>query len=175
MYHDGQAPYGIWPVRAAYASREWLDDQAPQADYAFLTVGSQVIDGRVRTLQSVVGGDILVTERPPPEWTVVVGYPAQKGGGAIICLNRTFARRGYPAFRCGGFVNGTSGGPWLSDYSAGTGRGALYGVTGGRYQGGCVSFVSYTSGFDVGALGVFAQASAGAAPDELPDPRSSPC
>ena len=53
----------------------------------------------------------------------MVGYPAGSGGQPVICLNQASARAGYPAFRCGGFVGGTSGGPWLADYDAQTGHG----------------------------------------------------
>ena len=121
MYHDGQAPYGEWNVTGAYVSQQWLAHQDPQADFAFLTVGPRDIGGTARTLESVVGGDPLVTGTQPPQWTVVVGYPAGLGGQPVICLNQTAARHGYPSFRCGGYVDGTSGGPWLADYSSKTG------------------------------------------------------
>ena len=134
MYHDGQAPYGEWDVTGAYVSQRWLQHQDPQADFAFLTVGSRDIGGTERTLESVVGGDPLVIGTQPPQWTVAVGYPAGMGGQPVICLNQAVARHGYPSFRCGGFVDGTSGGPWLAGFNSQTGRGELYGVTGGRIR-----------------------------------------
>jgi trypsin-like peptidase len=175
MYHEGQAPYGAWDVTGAYISQRWLLHQDPQADVAFLTVKSRDIGGTERTLQSVVGGDPLVTGRQPPRWTVVVGYPAGRGGQPVICLNQTFAQHGYPAFRCGGFADGTSGGAWLADYNSQTGRGDLYGVTGGRHQGGCVNWVSYTSSFGTDTMAVYQRAAAGGPPDVVPAARPVSC
>jgi Trypsin-like peptidase domain len=175
MYHDGQAPYGEWNVTGAYVSQRWLLHQDPQADFAFLTVSPRDIGGTERTLESVVGGDQLIVGTQPPQWTVVVGYPAGMGGGPVICLNHAVARHGYPSFRCGGFVDGTSGGPWLADYDTQTGRGDLYGVTGGRYQGGCVNWVSYSSSFDADTMAVYEQAVAGQSGEVIPSAPATPC
>lgn len=175
MYHDGQAPYGAWKVTGAYISQRWVQHQDPQADFAFLTLSPQDIHGKKRTVQSVVGGDPLVIENHLPRWTVVVGYPAGLGGQPLICLNQTVARDGYPSFRCGGFVDGTSGGPWLADYNAQTGRGDLYGVTGGKHQGGCVNWVSYSSNFNADTKAVYQRAVAGNKPDVVPSPKAAPC
>jgi hypothetical protein len=175
MYHDGQAPYGQWNVTGAYVSQRWMRDQDPQADFAFLTVSPQHTGATQRTVQSVVGGDALVIGRPLPRSAVVVGYPAGSGGQPVICLNQPFARDGYPAFRCGGFVSGTSGGPWLAEYNTQTGRGDLYGVTGGRHQGGCVSWVSYSSSFSADTMAVYERAVAGQQPDVIPAAQPAPC
>ena len=69
MYHDGQAPYGQWNVTGAYVSQRWMQDQDPQADFAFLTVSPQHAGGTERTVQSFVGGDArpLVEQLPAPE------------------------------------------------------------------------------------------------------------
>jgi hypothetical protein len=175
MYHDGQAPYGEWNVTGAYVSQRWLRHQDPQADFAFLTVRPQEAGRTERTVESVVGGDPLVTASRPPLWTVVVGYPAGTGGQPVICLNQAVARRGYLSFRCGGFVSGTSGGPWLADYDSQTGRGELYGVTGGRHQGGCLSWVSYSSSFDADTMAVYQRAVIGQPPDVIPSAPPVPC
>ena len=175
MYHNGQAPYGEWNVTGAYVSQRWLLHQDPQADFAFLTVSPQDTGGTKRTLQSVVGGDRLVTGIQPRQWTVVVGYPAGTGGQPVICLNQAFTRHGYPSFRCGGFVDGTSGGPWLADYGSQTGRGDLYGVTGGRYQGGCLNWVSYSSSFGADTMAVYERAVTGRSPDVVPSARPAAC
>jgi V8-like Glu-specific endopeptidase len=174
MYHDGQAPYGAWEVTGAYVSQRWMKGQDPQADFAFLTVKPQTQGGKQRTVQSVVGGDRLVTELAPPQWTVVVGYPAGDGG-PIICVNRTAALRGYASFKCAGFVGGTSGGPWLANYSSASGQGEVYGVTGGHHQGGCVNWVTFTSAFNADTMAVYQRAAGGAAPDVVPAPGSSSC
>ena len=175
MYHDGQAPYGEWNVTGAYVSQRWQRDQDPQADFAFLTVSPQDSGGKERTVQSVVGGEQLVTQSQPPQWTVVVGYPAGMGGQPVICLNQTVAREGHPSFRCGGFVNGTSGGPWLANYNSRTGKGELYGVTGGHHQGGCVNWNSYTSSFNADTMAVYRRAIADDSPDVVRSAPSSSC
>ena len=175
MYHDGLAPYGAWDVTGAYVSQRWTAHQDPQADFAFLTVGAQDAGGKERTVQGVVGGDPLVIGRPLPQATVVAGYPAGRGGQPVICLNQAVALRGYPSFRCGGFADGTSGGPWLADYNAQAGRGDLYGVTGGRHQGGCVSWVSFTSSFGADAMAVYERAATGEQGDVVPAARPVPC
>jgi hypothetical protein len=175
MYHDGQDPHGIWSVQAAYLTSAWMKNQSPQDDFAFLTVASQRRDGQERTLESVVGADRLVTGIQPPEWTVVVGYPARAGTSPIICLNQTFPRRGYAAFRCGGFVDGVSGGPWLANYNIQSGRGDIYGVTGGRHQGGCVNFVSFTSAFGADVTALYQQALSGDDPVATSVPSAQSC
>jgi hypothetical protein len=175
MYHDGQDPYGVWSVRAAYVSHAWVAGQDPHDDFAFLTVSSQLRDGEERTLESVVGADRFVAGTRPPQWTVVIGYPAQARARPIICLNQTFERRGYSAFRCDGFVDGVSGGPWLVDYNTKRTRGEIYGVTGGRKQGGCLNFVSFTSGFDADAADLYHQAATGDEPQIAPDASKQSC
>jgi hypothetical protein len=175
MYHDGLAPYGEWNVTGAYVSQRWQRHQDPQADFAFLTVRPREIGGTERTVESVVGGDPLVTGSRPPQWTIVVGYPAGTGGQPVICLNQADARRGYPSFRRGGFVSGTSGGPWLADYKSQAGKGELYGVTGGRHQGGCVSWVSDSSSFDADTMAVYQRAATGQPPDVVPSAQPVPC
>ena len=93
----------------------------------------------------------------------------------VICLNQTVARRGYPAFRCGGFAGGTSGGPWLADYNAATGLGDLYGVTGGRHQGGYVNWVSYSPSFGADTMAVYERATTTGPPDVVPAARPVSC
>jgi hypothetical protein len=57
-------------------------------------------------------------------------------------------------FDCGGYANGTSGGPFLADVNPKTGQGAVIGVIGGYEQGGLTPQVSYSSvfGSNVAAL-----------------------
>jgi len=57
-------------------------------------------------------------------------------------------------FDCGGFTNGTSGGPFLANVSPATGNGQVVGVVGGYQQGGDTPAISYspTFGQNVAAL-----------------------
>jgi hypothetical protein len=54
---------------------------------------------------------------------------------------------GQLQFDCGGFPNGTSGGPLLADVNAITGLGLIVGVIGGYQQGGDTDSVSYAARF----------------------------
>ena len=50
-------------------------------------------------------------------------------------------------FDCGGYTDGTSGGPFLANVHPATGRGAVIGVIGGYEQGGDTPIVSYSARF----------------------------
>jgi V8-like Glu-specific endopeptidase len=175
MYHDSVAPYGAWTVRAAYVDAQWLAHQHPQADVAFLRLAPQLRDGRLIDVQDVVGADRLVVDQPLTTQVVVVGYPAGTGGRPIICANMTTARVGYPAFDCNGYVDGTSGGPWLARYDPLRRTGDLYGIIGGLDQGGCLPYTSYSSHFSRATADAYHRATSGAVGDVLPVARNSGC
>jgi hypothetical protein len=48
-------------------------------------------------------------------------------------------------FRCAGYPDGTSGGPFLARVDPATGRGTVIGVIGGYQQGGATADVSYSA------------------------------
>ena len=48
-------------------------------------------------------------------------------------------------FDCGGYTGGTSGSPWVTNFSARTRTGTIVGVVGGYQQGGDTPAVSYSS------------------------------
>jgi len=50
-------------------------------------------------------------------------------------------------FDCGGYTDGTSGGPFLGRVDPSTGDGTVIGVIGGYEQGGDIASVSYSPGF----------------------------
>lgn len=173
-YHDGQAPFGVWPVTAAYVSRSWRASQDPKADVAFLVVAPRRWRGRLEPVEAVVGGDRLATGPRPGTTTTVVGYPAGSGGRPVRCTNVVTSHGGYPEFDCGGFVGGTSGGPWIAT-SGRTARGALVGVIGGLHQGGCSPSVSYSAPFGPATEAVYLRAEAGGPGDDLPAPGGDGC
>ena len=146
----------------------WLRDRDPLADYAFLLVSPQSRDGRAVEVEQEVGADRLVIDRSLTTPVTVVAYPAGVGGRPIISAATTYAHHGYPGFDCRGFVDGTSGGPWLTDYSSATRRGRLYGVVGGLHQGGCSPDTSYTSYFDASTAKVFDRAVQEGTADDVP-------
>src|SRR5439155_875275 len=74
----------------------------------------------------------------------VIGYPdgAQQ---PVWCagLTKAFSPTQLE-FDCGGYTNGTSGGPFLAGVSASSGQGTIIGVIGGYQQGGDTPQVSYS-------------------------------
>ena len=64
-------------------------------------------------------------------------------------------------FDCGGYTDGTSGGPFLADVNAKTGQGKVIGVIGGYQQGGYTPAVSYSSVLGASAAAVYKAAVAG--------------
>ena len=86
-----------------------------------------VIKGMTRTLSEI----------PREKWTVqypdvpitVTGYPLGDGGAQVSCSGPTSRPdRGFPAVRCPGLVDGTSGSPWVSAAEI---RGVVGGLQGG--------------------------------------------
>jgi V8-like Glu-specific endopeptidase len=142
-YHDGHEPYGMWVVTGILRDVKWSDGANPDHDVAFLTVRRPHSTAAV---QSLTGGEGLAASRPGERvWTV--GYP-DKNGKPVSCANtvRAFSS-GQLEFDCGGFPDGTSGGPMLTDVNPATGLGLIVGVIGGYQQGGDTDSVSYAARF----------------------------
>lgn len=175
MYHDGVAPYGTWTVEAAYVSPGWVSNQDPREDFAFLTVAPQKRHGKNVNVEDVVGGDRLETSRGFAVRATVVGYPLGAGGRPIECTNGVYDHLGFPAFNCDGYVDGTSGGPWLVDVNQATRHGDLYGIIGGLQQGGCTPNISYSSSFGAATIATYQRAVRGGPGDVVPAPGSDGC
>jgi hypothetical protein len=90
----------------------------------------------------------------------VVGYP-NGTGEPVVCENwaRAFSASQLE-FDCGGYPDGTSGGPFLVKVDRSTGQGTVMGVIGGYEQGGDDPAVSYSAAFGsrIGSLYKQAQA-----------------
>jgi V8-like Glu-specific endopeptidase len=145
-YDNGRMPYGIWRVTRVIVDQSWISSADPNADVAFLTVAGP---GGAR-IQDITGGERLGIGQPAGQYVRVVGYP-QATNVPIRCGN--LARRFSPTqlvFDCGGYTDGTSGGPLLEDVNPTTGLGTVTGVIGGYQQGGDTPSVSYAARF--GAL-----------------------
>ncbi len=150
-YAAGKAPYGIWYVSRMFTDQAWDSEASQDDDIAFL----QVRHNETSTpIEDVTGAEQLGIGLPPVERTRVVGYP-NGASEPVICQNWTKAFT--PAqleFDCGGYPNGTSGGPFLVRVNQTTGQGTVMGVIGGYQQGGDDPAVSYAAVFgrNVGAL-----------------------
>jgi hypothetical protein len=64
-------------------------------------------------------------------------------------------------FDCGGYTDGTSGGPFLASVNPLTGQGAVIGVIGGYEQGGDTPQVSYSAMFGKNVAALYRTAVAG--------------
>ncbi|KND92022.1 hypothetical protein TOPH_03279 [Tolypocladium ophioglossoides CBS 100239] len=174
-YHDGAVPYGSYPVTAAYVHPDWNKDHSIDDDFAFLTLGKGTHGGKSVDVQSVVGGNKLVTNAGYKNTVEVVGYNdnAQK---PVHCLVGTYeAEAGQLGFNCGPFSSGTSGSPWISGYDAKTEHGNVIGNIGGWHTGGCSASTSYSSKYGAGTLSVYNRANEGSHGDDVRGGASSGC
>jgi hypothetical protein len=138
-YDDGRSPYGVWRISRVIVGQGWTSHADPDEDVAFLITSGPVQD---RT-----GGERLGIGMPAGQLVSVIGYP-QDENSPIRCDN--LALEFSPAdleFDCGGYTDGTSGGPLLEDVSPSTGLGTVIGVIGGYEQGGYTPSVSYADHF----------------------------
>jgi V8-like Glu-specific endopeptidase len=143
-YHNGVYPYGQWNVMREYVDSSWQKNENPNDDVAFIIIGKPG-----HKIQKITGGEILETYSKLPQTVRVIGYPNGKGY-PITCTQpaRLFDPPGLKqlVFDCGGYTDGTSGGPFLAHVNS-KGVGDLIGVIGGYERGGDLPNVSYSSEF----------------------------
>jgi V8-like Glu-specific endopeptidase len=172
-YRAGQTPYGLWKVTAAYAAPGWLARQDPREDVAFLIVADHRVARRTIGIQDVTGGARLGTPPTAGQPVTVIAYPQGKDDLPIRCRSSVYFDDGYPAFDCGGYVNGTSGAPWLTNGPPGVTK--VVAVSGGDNQGGCEAGTSYAAPFTAIVGQLYQQAIFGSPPSLFPTPRPSGC
>jgi len=158
-YHDGKAPYGTWLVRAKFIDSAWRKHDDPNNDVAFLLIGRPG-----HKIQKRTGGEMVKFTVALPAQVRVIGYP-DTAKRPIKCDN-TATRldlKGYQqmVFDCGGYTDGTSGGPFLMNISTKTGLGDVIGVIGGYELGGIYADVSYSARFLTNIARLYKKAVAG--------------
>jgi V8-like Glu-specific endopeptidase len=157
-YDSGATPYGVWTVTKVYADQSWRSSSDPDDDVAFLQVG-QV--GTVVPIEDVTGAEELGISTPARQLVEVIGYP-NSTDAPITCRNWTRQPMSDQLeFDCGGYTDGTSGGPFLADVNPTTGQGTVIGVIGGYEQGGYSPQVSYSAMFGPGVAALYQTAVAG--------------
>jgi V8-like Glu-specific endopeptidase len=143
-YANGKEPYGVWQVTRVYMTQNWRSSQDADDDVAFIQL-SNASDGV--PIEDVTGAEQLGTGWPAHTLVQVIGYP-DGGAQPLRCVNWTSSFSSTQIeFDCGGYTDGTSGGPFLADVSATTGQGTVIGVIGGYEQGGDTPSVSYSVAF----------------------------
>jgi V8-like Glu-specific endopeptidase len=159
-YAGGSSPYGVWPVTQITVAKGWRQGQNPDLDVAFLNVVPP--QNSVGPIDQVTGALHIAFALPDAQHITVIGYnnTDQK---PIICTTTSFKfRTDQMEFYCRGFWYGTSGGPWILDYNAGSGTGTVYGVIGGYEAGGDVTWASYAAALEKPAQELLTQAEASA-------------
>ena len=161
-YHDGVAPYGTWPVSSMLVAQGWQSSADPNLDFAFLTVAP---GAHGRQVQDVTGGNLLGINRGYAHTVTVIGYSDAENNPTdqpIMCRTQSFyAMPDQQQFNCHGYYDGTSGGPWLTDYNPATGSGTVIGDIGGYETGGDYEYTSYSPYFGLPTLELYAQAELG--------------
>jgi V8-like Glu-specific endopeptidase len=161
-YANGKAPYGIWPVAAIYTNQAWKSSQDPDDDVAFLQLAPA---SNGVPIEDVTGAEQLGTSQlsggaKASALVQVIGYP-DGANQPVWCVNwtKSFSQTQLE-FDCGGYTNGTSGGPFLTDVSRVSGEGTIIGVIGGYEQGGLTPSVSYASVFGAAVTALYQVADA---------------
>jgi V8-like Glu-specific endopeptidase len=171
-YHDGVSPYGRWTVTGIHLAPGWLRSRDPHDDFAFLTVRRQRVHGRLEAIEQVTGAYQLGDVPRSGTAVTVTGYAAGSDDKPISCQTKVFFTGDYPTFDCRGYVDGTSGSPWLVQ-TAGTSR--VVGLIGGKNQGGCVDSRSYSPPLTQDARQAYVRASDHDASDVAPGPSGNGC
>ncbi|GIH76491.1 trypsin-like serine peptidase [Planobispora longispora] len=126
-------PYGVWTMTKAVIEPEWARSYDPDYDYAFVTVGKY----RGRNVANVVGAQGIRWNQPAKVSVLIYGYPAEYpwNGSRVVGCSRTTELDTVPAARVARhrfarctLNGGSSGGPWIRNYSSATGTGYLVGV-----------------------------------------------
>jgi V8-like Glu-specific endopeptidase len=156
--YDGEAPYGVWTVTKVYVDASWSSSSDPDDDIAFLRVSKP---GSSTPIEDVTGGEQLQAGTPARQFVEVIGYP-DASDQAIACRNWTSEPMpDQLEFDCGGYTDGTSGGPFLASVNPLNGQGTVIGVIGGYEQGGLTPQVSYSAAFRANVTALYQVAVAG--------------
>lgn len=124
-YSKGKKPYGTFAVRTAATPRTWVNDSTN--DVSALIVDA---DKSGRKLTDVVGGQAIAFNRAVGGTVSSLGYSAtrpQLGEELLRCAGTAKKEIGMQAIPCD-MTGGSSGGPWLADFNATTGKGVLVSV-----------------------------------------------
>jgi V8-like Glu-specific endopeptidase len=134
-YEQGQRPYGAFPARHLFVPVRWSAHGDENYDVALVALASSA----GRHVTDVVGAQGIAFDQPRGSLVYGFGYPAGgrfDGERLTYCSGRT-----YPdshkithdeGLRCD-MTEGSSGGPWLTRFDAGTGTGVVTSVSSFKY------------------------------------------
>ena len=158
-YANGTEPYGVWQVTRVYTDAAWQSAQDPDDDVAFLQLSGAPGGAPV---EAVTGAEHVATDAAAAAGGLVrvIGYP-DTADQPVSCVNWTkLFSPTQLEFDCGGYTDGTSGGPFLADVPASSGQGTVIGVIGGYEQGGDLPQVSYSVAFGAAVAALYQAAKA---------------
>ncbi len=142
-----QTQYGCWTAQAlvvhsGYATAGSFNTQATVHDFAFAVVGPGGHDGTTQLDTTVGAFNVAVPGfTAPGQSAYAFGYPAAgryKGKDLVYCNGSIFEDPYNDELTWGlpcNMTGGSSGGPWLSNFSTGTGSGSLSSLNSYGYSG----------------------------------------
>lgn len=124
-YQFGPGPAGIFPAFQAWAQSGWINNSDHHFDYAIIITQNGTGGGR---LVDTVGGNGLIVN-PGRPFITFIGYPNNVANAEqqAFCqgqLSRKSIFNSDQQLNCN-LGNGSSGGPWLQDYSDSNGLGNI--------------------------------------------------
>jgi V8-like Glu-specific endopeptidase len=156
-YHSGEAPYGVWVPTRIVVDAGWTNSADPDHDVGFLAVSRTTGAAHI---EDVTGANTLGIDTGFHNLAEVIGYPDDIDD-PVRCWNYTTEQSlTQLSWVCGGYPDGTSGGPFLIDVDSRTGTGVVVGVIGGYEQGGYTPSVSYSTYFGPAVEQLYQQATA---------------
>jgi V8-like Glu-specific endopeptidase len=124
LYTNGVRPYGTWYPKYYTAFSEWQNNSNLDRDVAFVTMWPNTAGQRI---VDVVGGNGLTWNQAYEQHVTILGYPGEApftGDTQQSSVTTTFRAGTWPsqentvASLCN-LNGGSSGGPWLLDYTGG--------------------------------------------------------
>jgi V8-like Glu-specific endopeptidase len=135
-YNNGSAPYGVWSAKALATTTQWRSSGDINYDVGFAVVGQ--VNGRY--LSDVVGSQSIGFNQPRGHLLYAFGYPQAApydGSRLDYCAgtagNDTIGGTNDQRLACN-MTGGSSGGPWLDQFSTSTGTGVQVSVNSFGYN-----------------------------------------
>jgi V8-like Glu-specific endopeptidase len=160
-YSNGNAPYGSFTARRYFVASQWTSNADEDYDVAFVALNTASVGGVLTHVVSAVGG-LGVAFGTQPSRVDAFGYPAESpynGQQLYYCAGSTSPDPYHATNDTGldcAMTEGSSGGPWLSNFSPSTGVGTITSVSSFKYDDG--SDTMYGTAFGSSAQSLYRQA-----------------
>ncbi|QBI55629.1 trypsin-like serine peptidase [Streptomonospora litoralis] len=135
-YDDGESPYGRYTARQMFVAPQWAEGSDDSYDFGMAVLNRAGGDH----VQDRVGAQRIAFGTEPGDPTYSFGYPATgrfEGRRLHYCSGPTVDDDGGTTangMACT-MTEGSSGGPWLSGFDEGSGRGTVVSVISFKYAG----------------------------------------